>query len=95
MKICVRKEKIFFINVLTVNLISVIIHLQRILKGAKSVATQNEDKSILDEITDSASELPSDCQDWILAMIKAMVFTKNYLVRRLEQPDRPNATAKR
>ena len=42
----------------------------------------------LNEIIENASELPLECQDWLLVIAKGMVFTKNCIAKqtKLNEP---------
>lgn len=44
----------------------------------------------LDAIVDGASKLPVENQEYILTTIKGMLFTRNLLLKQVEQSHRPS-----
>lgn len=48
-------------------------------------ALKVEDVKRLNAIVDGASELPRENQEYILAAIKAMIFTKDFLVKQMQR----------
>ncbi len=46
------------------------------------MSKQMNNISIVDEIIENASELPLECQEWLLAIAKGMVFAKNCLEKQ-------------
>ena len=49
----------------------------------------------LNELIENTNELPLECQEYLLSLAKAMAFTASCLIKRLEQPDRSQATIRR
>ena len=48
---------------------------------------QNNNATLVDEIIENTSTLPIQCQDWILEVTKAMLFTKKRLSVQCEKAD--------
>ena len=69
------------------------IHSQSKKKWAIAVVMQSDANALLNEIVDTTSELPLECQDWVLIIVKAMLFTRSCLVKQLDQNIGQNATA--
>lgn len=46
------------------------------------MSKQTENITLVDEIINNASELPLECQDWLLVLAKGMAYTKNCLLRQ-------------
>lgn len=51
--------------------------------------TKVEDVKRLDAIVDGASKLPIENQEYILTTIKGMLFTRNLLMKKADQPRKP------
>ena len=53
---------------------------------------QKDDTTIVDEIIENASELPIECQECMLTIVKAMEFTRDCLTKKLDAKVEPQTT---
>lgn len=48
-------------------------------KGSVLVETKEIQQSYISKIVDEASQIPTECQEYVLAVMHAMVFTRNVI----------------